>query len=132
MLRHHLFTRQATLLAAVAIAGLGACTRFHHGEIADLGPGYVIFNNESLDQADVYAVGPGGGSVRIGTVMAGRTDTLTVPAEMTAPRVSATIVARMRMRSLVAGTGLVAIYPGALYLVRLPQDEKLLSFVPGQ
>jgi hypothetical protein len=61
-------------------------------------PALLIFTNESLDQANVYAAAPGLGTRRIGTVMAGRTDMLAVPAEL-ANRANLNIVARLPGRS---------------------------------
>lgn len=90
----------------------------------------VIFVNESLDQADVYALASGMDARRIGTVMAGRTDTLTVPVDVTT-RGTVNIVARIFASNRAASTGQVSVYPGQVYQVRLPQDEKLLSFLPA-
>lgn len=119
------------LAAALAMAAaLGACGRFH--PFGGPGPALVVFNNQSLDEADVYAVIQGGQPVRIGTVMAGRTDTLTVPADATAPGTSVNIVARILARSIAPRTGTVSLYPGQVYSVTLPSDEKLLSFLPAQ
>src|SRR5437762_12138333 len=63
------------VLAAVVIPAI-ACGPFHRGGPPDA---VVVFKNEATDQADVYALGPGGEPTRIGTVFAGRTDTLRVP-----------------------------------------------------
>src|SRR5207247_5747024 len=75
--RGGLLVRRAAFLALVGLAGPGACGPFHRGTSASAA---IIFKNESLDQADVYASGPDGNPVRIGTVFAGATDTLRVPA----------------------------------------------------
>src|SRR2546423_1395977 len=65
-------------VVAVAATALMGCGPFHHGPDDTA---HVVFVNESLDQADVYAVTSGGGDpVRIGTVMGNRTETLTLPA----------------------------------------------------
>jgi hypothetical protein len=81
MTRTHTFTNRVRLIlfAAAALAA-AACGPFHKGQGPP--PAYLIFTNESLDQADVYAVLSGNQPIRIGTVAAGRTDTLTVPPEV--------------------------------------------------
>jgi hypothetical protein len=90
----------------------------------------IIFTNESLDQATVYIVGPSIEFRRIGTVFAGRTDTLTVPPELTTVGGPINIVARLLARSDVPQTGPVSIRPGERYQVRLPLSSRLISFLP--
>lgn len=93
-------------------------------------PARLIFTNESLDQATVYVVGPSLDFRRIGVVMAGRTDTLMVPADVIA-RGTLNIVARMLARSDVPQTGPVSIESGELYLLKLQANSRLISFLPG-
>jgi len=90
----------------------------------------LVFSNESLDQATVYVVAPGADFRRIGTVIPGRTETLTVPAEFT-NRGTLNIVARLLARSDVPQTGPVTLRPGERYEVRLQGDGRVLSFLPG-
>jgi hypothetical protein len=116
------------LAPAVLIVAAVACGHLRPG--GGQPPALLIFRNESLDQANVYAVAPGLGSRRLGTVMAGRTDTLTVPADL-ASRANLNIVARLLTRSGAAQTGPVAIRPGEQYQVTLPLDARLLSFLPA-
>lgn len=115
------------LAPAVLIGAAVACGAIRRGPGQP--PALLIFTNESLDQASVYAVAPGLGARRIGTVMAGRTDTLMVPADL-ANRGSLNIVARLLARSAAPQTGPVAIRPGEQYQVRLSLDARLLSFLP--
>ena len=93
-------------------------------------PPLLIFSNESLDQATVYIAAAGMDFRRVGTVLAGRTDTLEVPVEF-ARRGSVNIVARLLARSEVPQTGAVALRPGEHYQVRLQVDGRVLSFLPG-
>lgn len=93
-------------------------------------PPVLIFSNESLDQATVYVVAPGMDFRRVGTVIAGRTDTLQVPVEF-ARRGTVNIVARLLARSEVPQTGPVSLRPGEHYQVRLQVDGRVLSFLPG-
>jgi hypothetical protein len=93
-------------------------------------PAALIFTNQSLDQASVYIVGSGVDFRRLGTVFAGQTDTLSVPAHL-AVRGPLNIVARLLARSDVPQTGPVLIRPGAQYQVKLPLNSRLISFLPA-
>jgi hypothetical protein len=116
--------------AIAALLALGAaCGPFHMG-----GPDQsakVIFINESLDQADVYASGPDGLPVRVGTVFAGRTDTLTVPATVVGQGGNVNFSARLLARSRIPQSGPVSIRPGDRIQVRLPSDETMLVVLPA-
>jgi hypothetical protein len=92
-------------------------------------PALLVFTNETLTQAQVYVV-TAGHARRVGTVMAGRTDTLVVPADLT-ERGTLNIVARLLARSARPQTGPVSIRAGEQYQVRLPPDGRLLSFLPA-
>jgi hypothetical protein len=90
----------------------------------------IVFTNESLDQATVYVVAPGADFRRIGTVIPGRTEALTVPSEF-ANRGTVNIVARLLARSEVPQTGPVSLRPGERYEVKLLGDARILSFLPA-
>jgi hypothetical protein len=94
-------------------------------------PASIIFRNESLEQAAVYVVMPGIDFRRIGTVFAGRTDTLTVPSDIAVRGGTVNIVARLLARSDLPQTGPVSIRPGEQYLVTLPTNSRLMSFLPA-
>ena len=118
-----------TLIAfAAAALGAAACGPFHRG--AGQPPAYLYFTNESLDQADVYAALPGNQPIRIGTVMAGRTDTLTVPPDIVGRGQNVNIVARLLARSSAPSSGPIPLHPGDRLVVRLPVDQKLLVVLP--
>jgi hypothetical protein len=114
--------------AALMVAATAACGSARRGSGEP--PAVIIFSNESLDQATVYIVAPGADFRRMGTVIAGRTDTLTVPPGF-AQRGTVNIVARLLARSELPQTGPVSIRPGEQYQVRLQLDAKLLSFLPA-
>jgi hypothetical protein len=118
------FAALGTLLALGA-----ACGPFHMGS-SDRA--LLIFSNESLDQADVYASGSDGLPVRIGTVLAGRTDSLTVPATVLGQGGNVNISAHLLARSAVPQSGPVSIRSGDTFFVRLPSDEKMLVVLPAR
>jgi hypothetical protein len=115
--------------ALLMLAAAAACGSLRRG--VGPAPASIIFRNESLDQAAVYIVMPGVDFRRIGTVFAGRTDTLTVPADIAARGGTVNIVARLLARSDLPQTGPVSIRPGEQYLVTLPINSRLISFLPA-
>jgi hypothetical protein len=129
MTRTHTFTNRVRLIlfAATALAA-AACGPFHKGQGPP--PAYLIFTNESLDQADVYAVLSGNQPIRIGTVAAGRTDTLTVPTEVVTRGENVNVVARLLARSSRPSSGPIPLHPGDRLEVRLPIDQKMLVVLP--
>ena len=92
----------------------------------------IVFSNESLDEAAVYAVSSGGQQTRIGTVMAGRTDTLRVPAGAMGGDNATNIVARILARSRTPSSGRITLNPGDVVQVTLSSDERILSVLPGR
>jgi hypothetical protein len=127
---HGARTRRA--LALLAAAALSACHRNRPvtAEDASDEATTIEFRNESLAQADVFVAASGSGARRIGTVFAGRTETLTIPREI-AIRGSITVVARLLARSRAPTTGSLAISPGTHLSVRLPLDERMLYVLPA-
>ena len=128
----NLISSFARRLALTALAGATlACGPFRKGVPAGE-PAVLIFNNQSLDQATVYAVAPGSNYIRIGTVMAGRTEELTIPSDLVMRAGTLNIVARLLAHSNYPQTGAVSISPGERYEVTLPMDGRLLSFLPAR
>jgi predicted small lipoprotein YifL len=117
------------MLATLAV--IAGCGRLHRGGPGDVPPAMLLFTNESLDQADVYASVSGGENTRIGTVLAGRTDTLVVPPTLIGHG-SIRVIARLLARSATPGTGPFTLSPGDQYQVRLPPDEKMLVLLPAK
>jgi hypothetical protein len=124
-----LFHRLSTVTLAAAIAGAAACGPFRHSPAQ--APALLYFTNESLDQADVYAITPSGQRIRIGTVMAGRTETLKMPADIAARGDNVNVIARLLARNVVPSSGPISIHPGDRLVVRLPVDQKMLVVLPG-
>ena len=120
-------------VALLALAALSACHQNRPtSEIEDAADeaSTIEFKNESLAQADVFISAANSGARRIGTVFAGRTETLTIPREL-ATRGSINVVARLLARSRAPSTGTIAIGPGTHLSVRLPLDEKALYVLPA-
>jgi hypothetical protein len=94
-------------------------------------PAVVYFTNESLDQADVYAITSTAQRTRIGTVMAGRTEALAIPG-MALGSGSVNVVARLLARAGYVGTGQFNLQPGDRYSIRLPSDGRVLVILPAR
>ena len=119
-----------TLVAVLAMAG--GCGRFYQNDVVQDDPAAVIFTNQSLDPADIYVVESGLTTTRLGSVMAGRTDTLIVPRQIVQRGGSVNIIARMLARSYTPQTGAISIRAGDVLDVRLDLDARLLSVVPAR
>ena len=112
------------LLSALPIAG---CGPFHRG--AQPEP-EILFHNQSIDQADVYAMGPGGDPIRIGTVDGQKTNRLIVPDVGASDRVN--IIARVFPSSRIVASGPFTLVPGGVMDVTLPQTENMLAVLPAR
>jgi hypothetical protein len=124
--------RLRRLLLPVVLTALSACSRNQPAtDVASGEPTVVEFNNESLEQADVFVRAQGSDARRIGTVLAGRKEDLVLPREI-ANRGSITVFARLLAKSGVPSSGPVAVAPGSRISIRLPLDERTLVVLPGQ
>jgi hypothetical protein len=125
------FPRTAGLFAAALLTVLAACSRNRTGEATDPNaPAILVFTNESLAQADVFAIPSGSIARRLGTVMAGRTETLEVPPDI-ANRGTVRIVARLLASNSTPSSGPITLSPGEKLQVRLPLDQKTLVVLPA-
>lgn len=117
-----------------AVAGLSLIAASACGHLGMGGPSapdaFIVFRNESLDQADVYAVAPGTDLVRIGTVFPGRADTLRVRSSMLTTGSGVNIVARLLARSNTPSSGILPVHSGDFFEVRLSADGRTLSALP--
>ena len=121
--------RQAAALFAALLTLSTACGHFVRNAQSDA---QIVFVNESLDQADVYASGTAGDPVRIGTVFGNRTETLKVPATVVAEgggnvNVSVHILAGSNVSS-----GPFPLRAGDTMRVRLTSDKRQLVVVPDR
>jgi hypothetical protein len=115
-------------LFAAALLSAG-CGPFHRGSQPE---SVVVFHNQSPDQADVYALGSGGDPIRVGTVFAGRTETLNIPASIIGATNRVNVIARIFASGRVVVTGPFTIEPGDSMDVTLTSDEKILSVLPSR
>jgi hypothetical protein len=128
--------RFASGAAALAVALLGTttgCGPLHRGEgeEEEQTRAEIEFINESLSAAEVYAVVAGSESIRIGSVMAGRTEVLRIPQQMVDRASSVSIVARPLAQSRSLSTGPISISRGERLQVRMPINGVTLSVLPG-
>jgi hypothetical protein len=129
MLTHRGAARCARMLLLTTAALLGACSRNQVAAEPGNEPAAVVFSNESLTQADLFAVVSGGGDIRkLGTVMAGRTETLRLGADL-ALRGNVSLVARL-LNGGTLSTGVVPVHPGDTVHVQLPLNRSMLVFLP--
>ena len=122
------------LVALGAAATLGAstaCGPLHRNEEEVEQRAEVEFINESLYPAEVYAVVTGSESIRIGSVMAGRTEILRLPQQMVDRASTVNIVARPLAQSRSLTTGPVSISRGERIQVRMPINGAVLTVLPG-
>ena len=123
------FGRLAFALVSASVVNTAACAHMHPSE--DQPTARLIFVNQSLDQASVFAVLGEGQSQRIGTVFAGRTDTLNIPVNIISNGGTVTIVARLLARSVAPRTGPLTILAGDQFRVTLPSNAQMLSVLPA-
>lgn len=127
------FRGSRAVVAAACLAGVAAMAGCGHLGMGGAGPSdaLIAFHNQSLDQADVFAVAPGSNLERIGTVLPGRTDTLRIRASMLATGSGVNILARLLARSEMPATGNIPLHSGDLFDVRLTSDGRTLSALPA-
>ena len=114
------------LLSAVTMAG---CGPFHRGGQSD---SEILFRNQSIDQADVYAMGPGGDPIRIGTVLGQKSSRLTVPQAVAGGSDRVNIIVRVFPSSRIVASGPFTLIPGGIMDVTLPSDENMLGVLPSR
>jgi len=122
--------RVAAAVCVLGVAGTAACGHLGMGGSGE-SDALIVFHNESLDQADVFAVAPGSNLERIGTVLPGRADTLRVRASMLATGSGVNILARLLARSNTPSTGNIPLHSGDMFDVRLTSDGRTLSALPS-
>jgi hypothetical protein len=124
----HPINRVLLVTGAVIAATIAtACGPFSRNSAPE---SVVIFNNESLNQADVYAVRTGGPEFRIGTVSSNRREALRVPSSITSGGGSITIAARTLASNQTARTSPLTLLTGDTLEVTLPSGQSILNVLP--
>ena len=112
-------------LLALALAA-GGCAP-GHGTPRPVEYAIIVFNNESLDQAAVYAVGTAGDRVRLGTVFGGHTDSLRLDLRTVSGSGTITVYARVIATGRTPSSGQVLLHPGDFLRVTMPSTENVLN-----
>jgi hypothetical protein len=116
-------------LFAGCLTSAAACGPFHSGSSSN--DAYIEFVNESLDQADVYAVPAAGDRIRIGTVSANTTSRLTIPQTFLSANGTVNIVAQIFASTRVVRSGRISLTPGEGVQITLPSSENTLTVLPA-
>lgn len=122
---HRVIISAAAALSLVGCAGASKSNRAVEPEASTL----VYFNNNSSEQAAVYAMS-GGEYRRIGTVFAGQLSKLKVPASMVA-RGTVNIFARLLARNEQPQSGNISVRPGTSLEITLMPDRRTMMVLPG-
>ena len=119
------YLRGALLIGTALLAACGPFRRGGNDHEAAL-----IFENASIEQAAVYAVMTGSDMIRLGTVLPGQTDTLSIPASVTGRNAPVSIVARLLAGNAFPQTGPLNIGRGDAFHVRLTNNTTILTATP--
>lgn len=117
-----------SIALVVALVVSAACGPFHRGATPEAA---VVFHNQSTDQADVYALSPGGDPARIGTVFAGKTETLHVNDAIIGGANRVNVIVRIFPSGRIVASGPFSLGPGDTMDLTLSSDEKILSVLPS-
>jgi len=123
--------RRLALLATLAVTTACAARSGEVPEDAIDAPAPVIvFDNQSLYQANVYAVTSSGSQQRIGTVQGGRREALRIPSSALGGDRNISIAARLIARNRTPTSGRFGLFPGDTVQVVLTSDARTLSVLP--
>lgn len=123
--------RYSRAVAAIIITVSAGCgPAIHHAISTPPESALVYFTNETLDQADVYAISASQ-RTRIGTVMAGRTEALFLPSALISSS-EVRVAARLLARNGLIDTGPVQFNAGDTYDIRLPSVGNNLLILPAR
>ena len=113
------------------LLALTACGPFNRSRAAEA-EAILIFRNQSVDQATVFAALPGRDPQRLGTVFPGQTDTLRVPSSITRSGSPVNIIARLLARPERPQSGSVTIGSGDVFVVTLNNNQSVLVITPAE
>lgn len=112
------FSKMLVVLSAFAVT---ACGPLHMGNRERAS---VVFTNDSPEQADVYALVGSSETVRIGTVLSTRTETLYIPTSITDQGGQTRIIVRLLARNTERATGVLTLRATDQLKVRLTSDAR--------
>jgi hypothetical protein len=115
-----------TLVVLTALAAI-ACGPLHLGSRERAA---VVFTNDSGEQADVYALVGSSETVRLGTVLSARTETLYLPTSITDQGGQTRIIVRLLARNAQRATGVLTLRATDQVKVRLTSDARSLVVTP--
>lgn len=118
------YPRVLVMLAAVALT---ACNPLHLGARERAA---VVFTNDSAEQADVFALLGSSETIRIGTVLGGRTETLYVPSSITDQGGQTRIIVRLFALNVQRATSVLTLRATDQVKVRLSADGRALIVTP--
>ena len=123
--------RHRPAVAAVAVVLAAACGG-RRGTVVPEEPAVVVFENQSLFEATVFATARGGVPRRVGIVAPNRTDTLAIRGDVLAAGGAGglSISVRLLADRRTPTTGPVTVRPGDRFRVTLPTAANVLSVVP--
>lgn len=122
--------RRRAALVLVPAALLAACGPMRRGGRNEPAA-TIVFSNQSLTQAAVYAAPRGGMQVRIGTVPPGRTESLRLYEGSLGGAGAVAIVVRLLGVDLPVSTGALNINRGDRLAVTLTSDGRQLMVLPA-
>ena len=123
--------RHRPAVAALAVVLAVACGG-RRGGMAPAESAIVVFENQSLFEATVFATARGGVPRRVGIVAPNRTETLAIRGDVLAAGGAGglTISVRLLADRRTPTTGPLTVHPGDRFRVTLPTAANLLSVVP--
>ncbi|MFL5579274.1 MAG: hypothetical protein ACJ8AO_02790 [Gemmatimonadaceae bacterium] len=121
--------RRLALFTALVVAAACAA-RNPAADAVDAPNPVVVFNNQSLYQADVYAISSSGSQVRLGTVQPGRRERLRVSNTALGGDRQIVVAARLLSRSRTPTSGRIGLLPGDTIEVVLTSDANSLTVLP--
>ena len=124
------FIRAAHVLAVATLGTMLAACAGARSALPSSERSMIIFSNESFVEATLYATVGSGRGYRMGTVMAGRTDTLALPISIE-NRGNVVFYADLLARTESPSTSSISIRPGEWLLVRLPSSLSGLQVLPA-
>jgi hypothetical protein len=122
--------RRLALFAALAAAAACARRSGERTDILDAPPPVIFFDNQSLYQANVYAVTSSGSQQRIGTVQGGRREALRLRTSAMGGDRNIYIAARLLARGRTPTSGRFGLQPGDTVEVVLSSDTQALAVLP--